>query len=142
MPEPAVHTATASRPSDAAPAAASASCPIELNSGERYAGVIVNPDGTVSHHLVLLAAVPDRRLHWQDAKEWATTVDGELPTRREQSLLFANARDAFEAAWYWSGEQYEGDGAYAWFQGFDDGTQGSGHTGSQGRVRAVRRVTA
>jgi hypothetical protein len=126
---------------DATPAS-SAACPIPLTPGERYAGAIVNPDGTLSHHLVLLPNRPENRLSWPAAKAWAASVDGDLPTRREQSLLFANTKDAFEPAWYWSSEQYEGDGAYAWSQDFDYGYQSYGHTSYEGRVRAVRRVTA
>ena len=114
----------------------------QLQPGERYAGLLLNPDGSPSHHLVLLAATPDKRLDWHAAKAWAEAAGVDLPTRHEQSLLFANCRDAFEAAWYWSGEAYEGDGAYAWFQYFGYGLQSFSRTSYEGRVRAVRRVTA
>ncbi|MCA3000283.1 MAG: hypothetical protein ING75_16975 [Rhodocyclaceae bacterium] len=61
-----------------------------------------------------------------------------LPTRKEQALLFANAAEHFEAAWYWSGEQYSAN--YAWMQNFSYGYQVSCHKDDGGRVRAVRRL--
>jgi hypothetical protein len=118
-----------------------AQCPIALKKGERYAGAIVNADGSIAYHLVLLAKRPSKRLDWAAAKAWAAKAGGELPTRREQSLLAANAKDAFEASWYWSSEAYEEDGAYAWLQGFGNGLQSNGDTSYEARVRAVRRIT-
>jgi hypothetical protein len=115
---------------------------IELQPGERYAGAVLGDDGKVSHHLVLLPPHPEERMTWANAIEWARGVGGTLPTRQEQSLLFANLKGQFSGDWYWSSEQHAGDGAYAWSQGFDDGTQDSSHTSYEGRVRAVRRVTA
>jgi hypothetical protein len=117
-------------------------CPVTLKKGERYVGAIVNADGTLAHHVVLLAKKPSKRLDWPAAKAWAAKAGGDLPTRREQSLLFANAKDAFDAAWYWSSEAYGSDGAYAWLQVFDDGNQFNDDTRYEARVRAVRRVTA
>ena len=75
---------------------------IPLKPGELYAGVMLDDDGRrLSHHLVLL---PQRanELTWDQAVEWAESAGGELPTRREQSLLFANLKQHFEKAWYWS----------------------------------------
>ena len=112
---------------------------IELQPGERYAGVLLNEDGTPSHHVVLLPGDAED-VTWQAALDWAKQAGGELPNRREQSLLFANAKSAFEAAWYWSGEAHE-DGSYAWGQDFNGGGQGYDHKSYEGRARAVRRVT-
>ena len=79
--------------------------------------------------------------NWTDAKAWAKGQGGELPTRREQSLLYANLKDEFEKAWYWSSEEYEPDTAYAWCQLFNDGSQLTLHKSSYGcRARAVRRL--
>ena len=113
---------------------------IELQAGERYAGVLLHEDGTPSHHVVLLPGAAEE-VTWQAAKDWAADAGGELPTRREQALLFANAKTAFEEKWYWSGEEHE-DGSYAWFQSFSYGYQGSNRKSYEGRARAVRRVTA
>jgi hypothetical protein len=117
------------------------SADITLAAGERYAGVILGEDGQVSHHLVLLPGQAEE-LAWDDALEWAERAGGALPTRREQSLLFANLKGEFEGAWYWSSEPHATDGSYAWIQGFDDGSQSSGHKSYEGRCRAVRRIPA
>ena len=76
---------------------------IELQPGERYSGLILGDDGKPSHHLVLLPG--DVEANWEDAKKLASRAGGELPTRREQSLLFANLKSEFKADWYWSSEQ-------------------------------------
>lgn len=111
----------------------------ELQEGERYAGIILNKDGTLSHHLILLPKQPTERLTWDEAVAWAQ--DG-LPTRQEQALLFSNCKDAFNPDWYWSSEQYAGYASHAWTQNFDIGLQCYGNKGYEGRVRAVRRVRA
>lgn len=114
--------------------------------GERYAGIILNKNGTLSHHLILLPQQPDGRLNWDEAMAWAEKAGGTLPTRQEQHILFANCKDAFEPAWYWSCEQYAGNTSYAWGQDFVSGhqdTSDKGHKGrgrGRGRVRAVRAV--
>ena len=109
-----------------------------LADGETYAGILLKY-GKPSHHLVLLAA-DTKPLTWKQATAWAAKQGGELPTRKEQALLFANAADAFERAWYWSSEQYADDESYAWCQTFDDGSQGYNLTGIKLRARAVRRI--
>lgn len=114
---------------------------IELAAGELYAGVILADDGTIEHHLVLLPDTAEK-LTWQAAVDWAKSAGGDLPTRREQSLLFANLKDQFETAWYWSSESHESNGSAAWGQYFDNGFQGYDHKSSEGRARAVRRFTA
>ena len=114
---------------------------IELHKGERYAGVVLGADGMPTHHLVLLPGEAES-VAWGAAKDWAVTTGGELPTRQEQALLYANLKSQFQAAWYWSGQEHETNGSYAWFQGFDDGNQNNGHKGYEGRARAVRRISA
>ena len=113
---------------------------IDLASGERYAGMVLRADGTPSHHLVLLPGQADS-VNWDDAKRWAAEAGGELPTRQEQALLYANLKGSFAAAWYWSGEEHT-DGSYAWTQYFSYGYQGYYHKSYEGRARAVRRLDA
>lgn len=112
---------------------------ITLAAGERYAGLVLAADGTPSHHLVLL---PDEagEVCWEDAKTWANQR-GELPTRQEQALLYANLKGEFQPTWYWSGEAHETDGSIAWCQHFDYGYQGTIHEHGELRARAVRRFT-
>ena len=113
----------------------------ELNEGERYAGVIIGGiTCKPTHHLILLPQQPETRLTWDEAITWAASIGVELPTRQESALLYANAKDAFESEWYWTGEQYVGTASYAWSQNFFNGLQGSHAKGYKGRARAVRRV--
>lgn len=114
---------------------------IALSAGEHYAGAILNDDGTIAHHVVLLPG--DREsINWKDAIAWAAEVGGELPSRREQALLYANLKGKFVETWYWSAEQHESNGEYAWFQNFGFGSQGITRKSDEGRARAVRRVKA
>lgn len=130
-------TATARR-IKAAAAAVTITLP-QLAKGEVYAGILLDKKGQPSHHLVLLAGKRDN-FTWEEAKKWALDQGGELPTRKEQALLFANAAKHFEARWYWSCEQYASDPSCAWMQYFTSGGQLYGRTSSKGRARAVRRV--
>ena len=113
---------------------------IELKPGEEYAGLILGKDGKESYHLVLLPG-DAADINWTDAKVWAKAHGGELPTRREQALLYANLKEAFEERWHWSCEQHAAYSAYAWYQYFGDGYQYYGSTSSKLRARAVRRLT-
>jgi hypothetical protein len=112
---------------------------IELKDGEHYAGIITGKDGNQSHHLILLPGQAVD-INWKDAKDWAKKSGGELPTRREQALLYANLKEQFEERWYWSGEQHASDSGFAWFQGFGIGSQVFSLVLSSYRARAVRRL--
>ena len=114
---------------------------IELQPGERYAGAVLGDDGKITHHLVLLPGEAEA-VPWQDAAEWAHEVGGELPTRQEQALLYANLKAEFQPSWYWSSETYESDGSGAWGQNFGSGYQSYYHKSYEGRARAVRRFAA
>jgi hypothetical protein len=113
---------------------------IELQPGERYAGIILGDEGAPSHHLILLPGAADD-VTWDQAKAFAAEAGGELPTRREQSLLFANLKDEFEQRWYWSSEQPAAYDDYAWFQGFGYGNQLTSIMSASLRARAVRRLS-
>lgn len=107
--------------------------------GGIYAGIARGEDGQPDHHLILLNEGP-RRASWKKALEWAKSVGGELPTRFEAALLYANLRELFEDSRYWTSTQYAGNEAYAWIQNFYDGYQFSAHKGLDYRARAVRRL--
>ena len=113
---------------------------IELQPGEHYAGMIVGKEGEPSYHLVLMAQTPTEDQKWKAATKWAEKTGGSLPTRREQSLLFANLKEQFEERYYWSCEQHASDAGYAWYQSFDDGHQDSINVDHELCARAVRRV--
>ena len=116
---------------------------LELNPGERYAGLILGKDGDPSYHLVLLPGQADD-ITWEKAMEWAGKQGGEyvasLPTRREQALLSANLKEEFEERAYWSCEAHESESGWAWYQSFLIGGQISNHRLNELRARAVRRL--
>lgn len=114
------------------------SATINLRHGERYAGIMLDDEGNPDYHLVLLPGEAEA-IQWEDAKKWAADRDGELPTRREQPLLFANLKGEFKEAAYWSGQRYE-DERYAWYQLFFNGNQYYNFTSTELRARAVRRL--
>ncbi len=127
----------------AAPAFRSITLPateIELQAGEHYAGAVLDQGGTVLHHLVLMAPRPTERLDWKGASAWAAAAGGDLPTRQEQALLFANCKPHIEPDWYWSREVDEDDSNYAWCCHFSYGDQRFNHQLSRCAAVAVRRL--
>ncbi len=111
-----------------------------LANGELWAGVLLNEDGTPGHHVILLPGEAER-IGWNKAVEWAKEIGGALPTRREQSLLFANLKSQFQPQWYWSGEQHAATSDTAWVQYFDGGYQSLYYKSFEARARAVRRLS-
>ena len=105
--------------------------------GGIYAGIIRGVAGNADQHLVLLPGDADD-VDWEAACAFAAIVGGELPTRAEQALLYANLKDQFQPRWYWSSEQAGPSGA--WSQNFDNGGQNYDGRSYEGRARAVRRL--
>ena len=112
---------------------------IVLADGEIYAGILLGQNGAPDHHLILLPGEAES-VTWAKAKEFAKKAGGELPTRREQSLLFANLKEEFKGAWYWTRERHASVASFAWCQYFTSGNQYDNHVSLQGRARAVRRL--
>jgi hypothetical protein len=116
---------------------------IELEAGEKNAGIVLGKDGNPDYFLILL---PDDKddINWQDANTWAKKQGGEkeasLPTRREQSILFGNLKEDFEDRAYWSSEQHASRSDYAWYQTFNLGYQYCSYKSTTMRARAVRRI--
>ena len=111
-----------------------------LSEGEQYAGLILGKEGKPDHHLVLLPGEA-QEASWIAAREWSGTIGGELPTRRELSLLYANLREQFERVWYWSIETQEPRSHLVWGQNFTSGIQTMYGRPFRGRARAVRRLS-
>ena len=111
---------------------------IALNPGEEYAGLLINKEGGY-YHLILLPGEREN-INWKDATAWAKSIGGSLPTRREQSLLFANLKDHFKQEGYWSSEEHASYSDYAWSQYFDNGDQNCNLKNDELRARAVRRI--
>jgi hypothetical protein len=108
-----------------------------LAEGEHYIGGIISADGTITHVILLPGEI---NANWQKAGEWAASIGGNLPTRVEQAMLFATARDAFKNYAYWSCQEYEHESGWAWCQSFDDGGQDYYRKGNELSARAVRRL--
>ena len=113
---------------------------VELRPGEHYAGPVLDQNGQIDHHLVLMAQRPTEKLNWQAAMDWAQRVGGALPNRQEQALLYANCKPHLQPEWHWSCEVYEDDASYAWGCFFDYGGQSLSHKSYEGGAVAVRRV--
>lgn len=110
-----------------------------LKPGEIYAGLVLGMDGKPDEHLVLLPGnVVD--LSWDKATKWAASVGGRLPTRQEQSILFANCKPHLIKRWHWSCETHESDASCAWLCGFYDGYQSLSLKSSEGSAVAVRTI--
>lgn len=111
-----------------------------LQDGEVYAGVILGQNGEKDYHLFLRPEKPEKKLSWDDAMAWAKSIGYELPTRQDQSLLFANCQSEFENTWHWSSEQYAHSDDYAWVQYFYHGSQDYNRKSTTSRARAIRRL--
>jgi hypothetical protein len=132
-------TATATRTK--APAITFGTLPGTSVDGGIFAGVMPAQEGRSAYGVVLFTAKPTKKLDWEAAMAWAKKASGELPTRRELSLLRATLPEQFERDWYWSGEQCTGDESYAWCQRFDNGYQTCDIKITKLRARAVRRIS-
>jgi len=108
-----------------------------LKAGEQYAGLLLGKNGEPDQHIIRLPGEA-QAVSWDEAVKFAEDAGGRLPTRREQSLLFANLGETFTPDWYWSGEQRSAGSA--WCQHFSFGYQGWDTTNGKCRAVAVRSV--
>lgn len=106
---------------------------IELKEGEIYVGRIND------EHIILLPGDNDNDTR-EAQLEWAKRIGGDLPTRIEQAMLWANHRDQFKKDWYWSNEIHHAESSCAWSQYFTSGTQYHYYRYDELRARAVRRI--
>jgi hypothetical protein len=110
-----------------------------LKKGELYAGIILGKDGEPDYHLILLAR-EEVYANWEAAKHFASTVGGELPTRREQYVLFANLREEFKGHYYWTGDLRSSNSDFAWCHNFYGGGESNYSKHIMLKARAIRRV--
>lgn len=116
-----------------------AECTINLSEGEIYIGAITNENGK-GHHIILLPG-DEHAGNWTDAMRWAKDLDGDLPNRIEQAMLFANFKSEFKEEAYWSNQTHASNEDCAWSQYFTNGNQGWYlKSYNDIRARAVRRV--
>lgn len=104
-----------------------------------YAGIARADEHGGDHILEVLDQAP-KAMTWQQAMDWAVSIGGTLPTRKQQALLFANVPELFEKEYYWSCEQHADVDAYVWSQSFSYGFQTYTHEDDELRARAVRRL--
>ena len=126
-----------------APAAAATALPAMLTlptlaAGELYAGLVL--EEAAWHHLILLPDSMPKSAGWKKAMEWAKEQNGDLPTRREQAVLYGNLPGEFKEDWYWSSTPDAGVESSAWYQYFLNGYQYYDRKDGKLRARAVRRV--
>ena len=108
-----------------------------LAEGEIYVGAIGDAAGNL-HHVILLPGDNDDATH-EAQLEWAKSIGGDLPTRIEQAMLWANHRDQFKKDWYWSNEILHAESGWAWCQHLY-GYQYDYRRSYELRARAVRRL--
>lgn len=77
---------------------------------------------------------------WDECMAAAKSLNADLPTIAEQTMLIENIKNQFEPRWHWSCEQHADESAYAWFQNFYDGLQFYCHKSLIGHARPVRRL--
>lgn len=109
-----------------------------LKSGEKYAGLMLGKSGESDYHLFLMSEQKNN-VTFNQAKEFVASFGGDLPTRCEQSLLFANLKEFFAPRAYWSCEEHLSK-EFAWCQHFSTGTQDYNHKLFTLRARAVRKI--
>lgn len=109
----------------------------DLNEGEHFLSAVIRADGRKEITILLPGSFQGT---WQASMDWAKSLGGDLPSRVEQALLYADMKDEFEEAYYWSNQTYESADAYAWYQSFNYGSQLYGRKDNSIRARAVRRL--
>jgi hypothetical protein len=114
---------------------------LHLLPGERYAGSVLKADGSVDYHLAKLPAeAPDDLTHCA-AMEWAESVGGKLPNRREIRLLQSNLGDTLPTSgWAWLEEVHETNASSAWGCHFGYGSLYCHDRSAEGGAVAVRRL--
>lgn len=111
-----------------------------LREGEVYAGLILGRKGASDYHLVLLQGRATD-LTWEEAKSWAESLGGSLPTRRDFTVLYSALKPNFDRdGWYWSDERQDVRPNCAWAQAFCDGSQAGCHKSNEFHACAVRRI--
>lgn len=111
---------------------------LDLAAGEECAGLVLTNEGKPSHYLILLPNEADG-VTFKEATDWAKKQGGDLPSRDEQALLFANLKTHFKQEYYWSGIEHPTPEGFAFVQYFGNGSQYGDVKGNKFRARAVRR---
>ncbi|MBH9725146.1 DUF1566 domain-containing protein [Burkholderia contaminans] len=111
-----------------------------LNDGEIYLGGFVDSNGNVSHTILLPG--DHNGATWQQQKDWAASIGGDLPTRVELAVVYEKDPAQFTRTWYWAKEESTDQPGWGWFHTFSLGYQNIAPGDNKYRARAVRRVTS
>ncbi|MGB3068466.1 MAG: hypothetical protein WBC18_07960 [Ottowia sp.] len=106
--------------------------------GGRFAGVTTTKEGL--HCAVVLLPEQASDITWREAKEWAASLGGQLPTRPAAALLYALCKPLLRPKWHWTCEEDEDDASSAWICTFSYGLQGGSLKGCRGSAVAVRLI--
>ena len=87
-----------------------------------------------------LGTEADKAMNWAEAKAWCESVGGELPPRDVllQAYLNEDIKTIFQKNWYWSGAEFNTQGAWRQFSG--SGFQDYSFKTNTCYVRAVKKV--
>ena len=110
----------------------------ELADGERYLCGLIRPDGSIVHSILLPGDSEPAK--WEKQMTWAASIGGDLLSRIELAIAFAEMPGEFKKCSYWSGEANASESCWAWYQYFDYGYQSLYPQSLQLRARAVRRL--
>jgi len=111
-----------------------------LNDGEHSAGLVVGEGGESSYYLILLPSMLEKNTPWKAGLAWAKSQGGDLPTPKEQTILFAKLRDQFAEMWYWSNMPHGDNKYWAFIQHFKSMEQYAADKVDAYAARAIRRL--
>lgn len=111
----------------------------ELAEGERYLCGTVNPDGSITHSILLPGDNANASHKTQLA--WAKEQGGDLLNRVELVIAYETMPEEFHKDAYWSNTKHASGSEYAWSQYFLYGDQNYYDTDGKLRARVVRRLT-
>lgn len=102
----------------------------------KFVGLTTRKDGV--HCAAVLLPDVATAINWDNAKTWAQSQGGELPSRPVAALLFANVKDQLSPRWHWTSD--EDDASFAWGCDCSSGIQYDFHKSSEGSAVAVRLI--
>lgn len=113
--------------------------------GGTFAGIAGGKDGQPYAALILLDAMPPKKLNWADACAWGESLgDGaHVPSRDESALLYATVRGNInQGVYHWTSTPYDPpySASRAWVQTFLNGFQYDGNYSTERLCRAVRLI--
>ena len=114
---------------------------IVLAAGEWYAGPVINEDGSVKHHVVVMKTDITKRLDFDATQALASELGGVAPTIQEGRLIVSHQYGRLgDASSIWTIEVYKENASCAWNVYLGDGGTGIGDRSFERCPVVVRRV--